>query len=170
MVWLVFLGLYFRCLSFRVVLVNIARPDGAFLFVVWFIHSLKTYDSTVLVNWWIRRRRHLHDHITVRSDKACRFAFGSFTENVWFVLVYWQTKANMLTLMLHETENVWFVLISLIGLYFRCLFFRVVLVNTARPDGTFLFVVWFIHWKDRSVMSWTIRITVVQKRFYFRFL
>ena len=24
---------------------------------------------------------------------------------------------------------------------------RVVLVNTARPDGAFLFVVWFIHWK-----------------------
>jgi hypothetical protein len=33
-------------------------------------------------------------------------------------------------------------LISLIGLYFR-----VVLVNTTRPDGAFLFVVWFIHWK-----------------------
>ena len=41
------IGLYFRCLSSRVVLVNTARPDGAFLFVVWFIHSLKTYDSTV---------------------------------------------------------------------------------------------------------------------------
>jgi hypothetical protein len=27
------------------------------------------------------------------------------------------------------------------------LVFRVVLVNTARPDGAFLFVVWFIHWK-----------------------
>jgi hypothetical protein len=36
---------------------------------------------------------------------------------------------------------------SLIGLYFRCLSSRVILVNTARPDGTFLFVVWFIHWK-----------------------
>ena len=49
------ISLYFRCLSFPVVLVNTARPDGAFLFVVWFIHwkrmihSLKTYDSTVLV-------------------------------------------------------------------------------------------------------------------------
>ena len=32
-------------------------------------------------------------------------------------------------------------LISLIGLHFRCLSFRVVLVNTARPDGAFLFVV-----------------------------
>ena len=32
-------------------------------------------------------------------------------------------------------------LISLIGLYFRCLSFRVVPVNTARPDGAFLFVV-----------------------------
>jgi hypothetical protein len=32
-------------------------------------------------------------------------------------------------------------LISLIGLCFRCLSFRVVLVNTARPDGAFLFVV-----------------------------
>jgi hypothetical protein len=26
--------MYFRCLSYRVVLVNTARPDGAFLFVV----------------------------------------------------------------------------------------------------------------------------------------
>ena len=41
------IGLYFRCLSFRVVLVNTTRPDGAFLFVVWY--SLKTYDSTFLV-------------------------------------------------------------------------------------------------------------------------
>jgi hypothetical protein len=38
-------------------------------------------------------------------------------------------------------------LIALIDLYFRCLSYRVVLVNTARPDGAFLFVVWFIHWK-----------------------
>jgi hypothetical protein len=90
-------------------------------------------------------------------------------------------------------------LISLIGLYFLCLSFRVILVNTARTDGAFLFVFWFIHWKrmihkhrkyrpisemrnalklnqlffeglkyhDRSVMSWTIRITVVQKKFGF---
>ena len=48
-------------------------------------------------------------------------------------------------------KKYWFsfnaLLISLIGLYFRCLSFRVVLVNTARLDGAFLFVVWFIHWK-----------------------
>ena len=51
----------------------------------------------------------------------------------------------------NPSKNYWFsfnsFLISLIGLYFRCLSFRVVLVNTARPDGAFLFVVWFIHWK-----------------------
>jgi hypothetical protein len=49
----------------------------------------------------------------------------------------------------HSDWSVWFVLflISLIGLYFKCLSFRVVVVNTARPDGAFLFVVWFIHWK-----------------------
>ena len=35
--------------------------------------------------------------------EAFRFAVGSFIENVWFVLVYRQTKANMLPLMLHET-------------------------------------------------------------------
>jgi hypothetical protein len=35
-------------LYFRVVLVNTARPDGAFFFRR-LIHSLKTYDSTVLV-------------------------------------------------------------------------------------------------------------------------
>ena len=35
-------------LYFRVVLVNAARPDGAF-FSRRLIHSLKTYDSTVLV-------------------------------------------------------------------------------------------------------------------------
>ena len=36
-------------------------------------------------------------------DEAFRFAVGAFIENVSFVLVYRQTKANMLTLMLHET-------------------------------------------------------------------
>ena len=45
----------------------------------------------------------INDQYTVRSDEAFRFAVGSFIENVWFVLVYKQTKANMLTLMLHET-------------------------------------------------------------------
>jgi hypothetical protein len=38
-------------------------------------------------------------------------------------------------------KNCWFsfnaFLISLIGLYFWCLSFRMVLVNTARPDGAF---------------------------------
>ena len=51
----------------------------------------------------------------------------------------------------NPSKNYWFsfsaFLISLIGLYFRYLSFWVVLVNTARPDGVFLFVVWFIHWK-----------------------
>ena len=51
----------------------------------------------------------------------------------------------------NPSKKYWFsfnaFLISLIGLYFRRLSFRVVLVNTARPDGFFLFVVWFIHWK-----------------------
>ena len=45
----------------------------------------------------------------------------------------------------NPSKNYWFsfnaFLISLIGLYFRCLSFRVVLVNTTRPDGAFLFVV-----------------------------
>ena len=63
-----------------------------------FSHSKKLYP---LIN----------DQYTVHPDEAFRFAVGSVTENVWFVLVYWQTKANMLTLMLHETENVWFVLV-----------------------------------------------------------
>jgi hypothetical protein len=31
----------------------------------------------------------------VRSDEAFRFAVGSFIENVRFVLVYRQTKANV---------------------------------------------------------------------------
>jgi hypothetical protein len=53
----------------------------------------------------------INDQYTVHPDEAFRFAVGSVTENVWSVLVYWQTKANMLTLMLHETENVWFVLV-----------------------------------------------------------
>jgi hypothetical protein len=44
----------------------------------------------------------INDQYTVRPDEAFRFAVGSFIENVWFVLVYRQTKANMLTLMLHE--------------------------------------------------------------------
>jgi hypothetical protein len=52
----------------------------------------------------------------------------------------------------YPSNNYWFsfnaFFISLIGLHFRCLSFRVVLVNTApRPNGAFLFVVWFIHWK-----------------------
>jgi hypothetical protein len=48
------IGLYFRCLSFRVVLVNTARPDGA-------------------INT---------NQYTVRPDEAFRFAVGSFIENV----------------------------------------------------------------------------------------
>ena len=51
----------------------------------------------------------------------------------------------------NPSKNYWFsfnaFLISLIDLYFRCLSFRVVLVDAVRPDGAFLFVVWFIHWK-----------------------
>jgi hypothetical protein len=43
------IGLYFRCLSFRVVLVNTARPDGVGFSFRRLIHSLKTHDSTVLV-------------------------------------------------------------------------------------------------------------------------
>ena len=38
-------------------------------------------------------------------------------------------------------KNYWFSFNAFLGLYFRCLSFRVVLVNTARPDGAFLFVV-----------------------------
>jgi hypothetical protein len=49
----------------------------------------------------------------------------------------------------NPSKNYWFTSFNafLISLYFRCLSFRVVLVNTARPDEAFLFVVWFIHWK-----------------------
>ena len=51
----------------------------------------------------------------------------------------------------NPSKNYWFsfssFIISLIGLYFRCLYFRIVLVNTASPDGAFLFIVWFIHRK-----------------------
>ena len=39
----------------------------------------------------------INDQCAVRSDEVFRFAVGSFIENVWFVLVYRQTKANMLT-------------------------------------------------------------------------
>ena len=42
------IGLYFRCLSFRVVLVNYC-PSGWSVSFCRLIHSLKTYDSTVLV-------------------------------------------------------------------------------------------------------------------------
>jgi hypothetical protein len=51
----------------------------------------------------------------------------------------------------NPSKNYWFsfnaFLISLIGLYFRCLSFPLVLVNTACSDGAFPFVLWFIHWK-----------------------
>ena len=49
----------------------------------------------------------------------------------------------------NPSKNYWFTSFNafLISLYFRCLSFRVVLVNTARPDEAFLFVVWFIYWK-----------------------
>ena len=42
------IDLYFRCLSFRVVLVNAAPSGWSFSFFR-LIHALKTYDSTVLV-------------------------------------------------------------------------------------------------------------------------
>ena len=70
---------------------------------------------------------------------------------------FWATVMRIVQLMtdrsryFNPSKNYWFsfnaFFISLIGLYFRCLSFRVVLVNTDRPDGAFLFVVWFIHWK-----------------------
>ena len=60
----------------------------------------------------------------------------------------------------NPSKNYWFsfnaFLISLIDLYFRCLSFRVVLVNAVRPDGAFLFVVWFIHWK-RMILPFLFR-------------
>ena len=37
----------------------------------------------------------INDQYTVRPDEAFRFAVGSFIENVRFVLVYRQTKANV---------------------------------------------------------------------------
>ena len=57
--------------------------------------------------------------------------------------------ANCSTRYFNPSKNYWFTSFNafLISLYFRCLSFRVVLVNTARPDGAFLFVDWFIHWK-----------------------
>ena len=61
---------------------------------------------------------------------------------------------------LNPSKNYWFsfsaFLISLIDLYFRCLSLRVILVNAARPDGAFLLVVWFIHWKRmiRPFLFW----------------
>jgi hypothetical protein len=45
----------------------------------------------------------INDQYNVRPDEAFRFAVGSFIENVSLVLVYRQTKATMLTLMLHKT-------------------------------------------------------------------
>ena len=45
----------------------------------------------------------INDQYTVRPDEAFRFVVSSFIENVRSVLVYRQTKANMLKLMLHET-------------------------------------------------------------------
>ena len=45
----------------------------------------------------------INDQYIVSPDEAFRFGVGSFIENVLFVLVYRQPKANMLTLMLHET-------------------------------------------------------------------
>ena len=43
----------------------------------------------------------------------------------------------------NPSKNYWFTSFNafLISLFFRCLFFRVVLVNTARPNGAFRFVV-----------------------------
>ena len=45
----------------------------------------------------------INDQYTVRPDEAPRPAAGSLIENVRFAPVYRQTKANMSTLMLHET-------------------------------------------------------------------
>ena len=54
----------------------------------------------------------------------------------------------------NPSKNYWFsfssFIISLIGLYFRCLYFREVLVNTSRPDGVILFVVWITLWWPRG--------------------
>jgi hypothetical protein len=47
--------------------------------------------------------------------------------------------------------------------YFRLLQFNII-------DGFLWHLFEGLKYRDRSVMSWTIRNTVVQKKFYFRFL
>ena len=55
------IGLYFWCLSFRVVLVITARPDGAGFSFRRLIHSLKTYDSTFLFIDKQKRKLSIHE-------------------------------------------------------------------------------------------------------------
>jgi hypothetical protein len=62
-----------------VVLVITARPDGAGFSFRRLIHSLKMYDSTVLI---YRQHPLINDQYTVRPDEAFRFAVGSFIENI----------------------------------------------------------------------------------------
>jgi hypothetical protein len=101
---------------FRFLLILPVRMELFFSSFHSFIHWKRMIRSFLFID---KQKRKLSIHELVdfwlanvsSFDFAFRFAVGSFTENVWFVLVYWQTKANMLTLMLHETENVWFVLV-----------------------------------------------------------
>jgi hypothetical protein len=48
----------------------------------------------------------INDQYTVRSDEAFRFAVGSFIENVRFVLVYRQTKANVYYIYFHDFDAI----------------------------------------------------------------
>ena len=109
------IDLYFRCLSFRVVLVNAARPDGAFLFVIWFIHSKRMirpflfrdrpfnlqggYGFLFRSEFFFRTTREL-EYLFFLSRKA-QFFFSEFNIRLY-------DKNQIIFFFLHQDQNIFF--------------------------------------------------------------
>jgi hypothetical protein len=94
-----------------------------------FLHIVNTRWVCSLIYIWIRRQFPL------------LFVYKQERSNHMFSMNEFQLMTDR-SRYFNPSKNYWFsfnaFLISLIGLYFRCLSFRVALVNTARPDGAFL--------------------------------
>jgi hypothetical protein len=63
------IDLYFLFLSFRVVLINAARPDGAILFVVWFFHWKRMIRPFLFIDKQKRKLSIYELVVDFRGDK-----------------------------------------------------------------------------------------------------
>ena len=111
------IDLYFQCLSFRVVQVNAARPDGAFLFVVWLIHWKRMIRPFLFRDrlfhlqgglWFlVSFRIFFSDNTRVRIFFYCRAKREMFFQNL--TLGYMTKTLNQIIFFfLHQNQNIFY--------------------------------------------------------------